>query len=91
MSKPANSLQPRALETFAKGEWRWVKGKTLIHIETVPNGDAPSIPICSIPKSRIADANLIVAAPAMLAMLESLAGEWDADHAGHALIASVRR
>lgn len=66
------------------GPWNIIEGKTLIHIETdAQNPVGAGIPICSIPKSEIGNANLIYAAPDLLeavklhlAFLKSLPDGW---------------
>lgn len=49
-----------------------IDARTLIHIETDANHpDGAGIPICSLPKKAVANAQLIYAAPDMLVALEA--------------------
>jgi hypothetical protein len=53
------------------GPWDYVSGRTLHHVETqIDNPVGAGIPVCSIPKSREADARLIAAAPDLLEALK---------------------
>jgi hypothetical protein len=59
------------------GPWQVTFGKTLLHIETANVENAPpeweaGIAICSVPKSKMANAKLIAAAPELLSALEGL-------------------
>ncbi len=52
------------LETATARPWDVMEGKTLLHIETANLGDGKpcGMPVCSIPKKRMEDAQLIVQA-----------------------------
>lgn len=50
------------------GPWDYVEGKTLYHVERKGGQGA----VCSVPKSREADARLIAAAPDLLEALKAL-------------------
>lgn len=59
---------------FTPGPWSYIVSKTLIHIETANLGEGTpcGMPVCSIPKSREADARLIAAAPELLEALKEV-------------------
>lgn len=55
------------------GPWTWIEGRgTLVHVETRDSPVGDGVPVCSIPRARLADARLISAAPDMLALLEDI-------------------
>lgn len=55
------------------GPWDYITGKTLHHVEThMDHPVGAGIPICSIPKSREANARLISAAPDLLEAVQAL-------------------
>lgn len=78
------------LATATPAPWDYVEGRTLLHIEThIDHPSGAGIPICSIPLSKRADADLIVdlrnAAPALLAAARDV----DAIVRDHVAIARV--
>lgn len=75
--------------TATPAPWDYVEGRTLLHIEThIDHPSGAGIPICSIPLSKRADADLIVdlrnAAPALLAAAREAEEllEWQREAAG---------
>ena len=57
--------------TYTPGPWTVQESKTLLHIETRDSPVGDGVHVCSVPKAHAADADLIAAAPAMLAALEA--------------------
>lgn len=61
------------MDAHTPGGWNIMEGKTLLHIETdADNTAGAGIPICSIPKSKKANAFLLHAAPDLLTALVGL-------------------
>lgn len=57
------------------GPWTVQESKTLLHVETRDSPAGDGVHVCSVPKGKAADANLIAEAPAMLeALREALDG-----------------
>lgn len=56
---------------FTPGPWDFVESRTLIHVETrIDNPVGAGIHVCSLPKTAVANAHLIAAAPDLLAALK---------------------
>lgn len=55
--------------------WNLIVGRTLIHIESDASAERAGVSVCSLPKSKMADALIIYAAPKMLKAAEALRDE----------------